>query len=170
MTTTTQAPPMADTTKLTLHFIRSLQEVLSTMASTHVTVGKPTKKCDPIPTFDVSGIIGFSGDFIGSMVLSFRRSTALSIVKAFSGLDCAAESPDFADAIGELANMIAGSAKKAFGGTNISLPTVIIGSGHIIARMQDVPCIVIPCDSPGGDFAVEINVKSVSKPAAQNHA
>lgn len=159
-------PPMADATRLTMHFIKSLQDVLSTMASTTVAVGKPSRKSDPLATYDVSGIIGFSGDFIGSMVLSFQKPTALAIVKAFAGQECPVESPDFTDAIGELANMIAGSAKKSFRGTSISLPTVIIGEGHIIGRLHDVPCILLPCSTPDGAFVVEINVKSVKNAEA----
>ena len=148
--------------RLTLHFVRSLQDVLSTMASTKVTVGKPVRKLDPIATHDVSGIIGFSGDFVGSMVLSFQMPAALGIVKAFAGVDCAPTSLEFTDAIGELANMIAGSAKTHFGGTSISIPTVVVGAGHLIARMHDIPCILIPCVTSHGNFAVEVNVKSVA--------
>jgi len=65
--------------------------------------------------------------------------------------------------VGELANMIAGSAKTSFGGgTNISVPSIILGSGHTIARLHDVPCLVIPCHTPAGDFAVEVNIKPLS--------
>lgn len=155
----------ADTAKLTVHFVRSLQEVLTTMAGTKVTVGRPSYKTDPGSTHDVSGIIGFSGDFIGSMVLTFKEATAVAIVKAFAGAELSLGSTDFTDAIGELANMIAGSAKKAFGGTNISLPTVVIGHGHLIGRLNDVPCILIPCDSASGSFAVEVNIKSIGSQA-----
>jgi chemotaxis protein CheX len=62
--------------------------------------------------------------------------------------------------VGELANMIAGGAKKDLGCVaSISCPSVVIGPGHTIARLSDVPCIVIPCKTPVGDFAVEINIK-----------
>src|SRR5947208_3391954 len=88
LTMTVEPPVMADTTRLTLHFVRSLQEVLSTMAATKVSVGTPTRKVNPLATYDISGIIGFSGDFIGSMVLSFQKPTALAIVKAFAGQEC----------------------------------------------------------------------------------
>jgi len=160
------ATPPADTTRLTVHFVKSLVEVLATMAATTVTVGKPIRKTDLSATYDVSGIIGFSGDFVGSMVLSFQEKTALAIVAAFAGQECAVNSPEFSDAIGELANMVAGSAKTAFGGTNISIPTVVVGAGHTVSRMQDIPCILIPCTVPGGEFAVEVNVKSVRSAAA----
>jgi CheY-specific phosphatase CheX len=58
--------------------------------------------------------------------------------------------------------MIAGGAKKHLGNAaSITVPSVIIGSGHQIARLSDVPCVVIPCTSPVGDFAVEVNIKQL---------
>ena len=149
--------PMA---RLIVHFITSIQEVLKTMAHIEVKIGTPALKKNPLPTYDVSGIIGFSGEFVGSMVLSFQQATAVTIASNFAGAPIAADSPDFADAVGELANMIAGSAKTSFGGgTNISVPSIILGSGHTIARLHDVPCLVIPCHTAAGDFAVEVNLK-----------
>ena len=82
------------------------------------------------------------------MVLSFQKSTAQAIVNAFAGAPIVPDSPDFADAVGELANMIAGSAKTSFGGaTSISVPSIILGPGHTIARLHDVPCLIIPCQT-----------------------
>jgi chemotaxis protein CheX len=154
------APDTVAAARLTIFFIKSIQEVLSMMASTKVEVGKPFKKTDLSATYDVSGIIGFSGDFVGSMVLSFRADAAMGIVKSFTGMEMANGSAEFADAIGELANMVAGSAKKSFGGTSISIPSVVMGTGHMIGRLANVPCIVIPCTCPQGSFVVEVNVKS----------
>jgi chemotaxis protein CheX len=173
MSTVAHPPPAAasPTARLIVHFINSIQEVLRTMAKVTVTVGTPTLKPNPLPTYDVSGIIGFSGEFVGSMVLSFQRATAESIVKSFAGMPIAPDSPDFADAVGELANMIAGSAKTSFGGgTNISVPSIIMGAGHTIARLHDVPCLIIPCHTDAGDFAVEVNIKPLhtAQPAVRS--
>ena len=157
---TARTSPSA-TAQLIANFMGSIQEVLATMASITVKVGTPTLKTDPAPSYDVSGIIGFSGDFVGSMVLSFHQQTAAKIILGFTGSEIAPDSPDFADAIGELANMIAGSAKKAFtGNTSITVPSVIIGSGHVLARFHDMPCIIIPCESAAGAFAVEVSIKA----------
>jgi CheY-specific phosphatase CheX len=62
--------------------------------------------------------------------------------------------------------MIAGSAKKDLGAVaSITVPSVIIGAGHVIARLSDVPCIVIPCGTPVGEFAVEVNISRCRPPA-----
>jgi chemotaxis protein CheX len=165
MSTATPAAPVLNP-KLIIPFVNSVRQVFSTMVSVPTTVKPPHLKGSPGPSYDVSGIIGFSGDVVGSVVVSFEKSAAVKLVAAFAGMEIAVDSPDFADAIGELANMIAGSAKKDLGSAaSISVPSVIIGAGHTVARLSDVPCIVIPCTTPVGDFAVEVNVKQTVKPA-----
>ncbi len=145
-------------------FIKSVNLVFATMVGLQITVGAPKQKANPAPSYDVSGIIGFSGEVVGSVVLSFPTETAARIVEAFAGSVMDPDSPGFADAVGELANMVAGAAKKDLGVTaNISVPTVVRGAGHTLARLSDVPCVVLPCKTPVGDFAVEINIRPVAK-------
>jgi chemotaxis protein CheX len=157
---TSSQPAAAGLSRLIVHFMQAVQDVLRTMAGVTVNVGPPTRKQDPLPSYDVFGIIGFSGEFVGSMVLSFPEATAAAIVSSFAGAPIAPNTPDFADGVGELANMIAGSAKTAFGGgTAISVPSIIMGRGHTIAHLHDVPCLVIPCRTAAGEFAVEVNIK-----------
>ena len=149
--------------KLVTAFVKSTKNVLSTMARIEAHMGKPGLKVVPTPAYDVSGIVGFTGEVMGSVVVSFRQDTALSIVKAFSGEEMDVKSDDFADAIGEICNIIAGNAKKEFGlVAGIGIPSVIIGPGHTVARLRDVPCVLIPCTSDAGDFAVEVNIKQVA--------
>jgi len=161
MVTETPPSPVNFTASMVVHFVTAVREVFSTMLGTTVTVSSPHQKCTPAPTHDVSALIGLSGQVIGSMVLSFNQSTAVNAAAAFSGTSIPADHPDFPDAIGELANMIAGAAKKHFGASaSISVPSIIMGSGHSVARLQNVPCIVIPCSTTFGDFAIEISVKA----------
>src|SRR5689334_11473822 len=110
-----QASPANLTAGLVAHFVTSVQEVFSTMLGTTVNVGTPFRKKDPVPQYDVSAVIGFSGNVVGSMVLAFTKPTALQIVQTLTGAPVEISSPDFADAIGELGNMVAGAAKKHFG-------------------------------------------------------
>jgi len=95
--------------------------------------------------------------------VSFQREAAESLATAFACTPLKLTDPDFADAIGELANMIAGGAKTQLGSlASITVPRVVIGSGHVLARLSDVPCIVIPCKTPVGNFAVEVNIKKLA--------
>jgi chemotaxis protein CheX len=145
---------------LIMPFVNSTTNVCVTMLNLRPEISKPHLKDDSTTTYDVSGIIGFSGEIVGSVVISFQMEAACMLVNALVGMEVEPKSSDFIDAIGELANMIAGNAKKDLGlVASIAIPTVIIGSGHRVGRLSGVPCVVIPCKTSAGAFAVEINIK-----------
>lgn len=139
-------------------FISSIKAVFRTMVNTEVTVGKPYVHNESAATADVSGVIGFSGDASGCVVLSFPKEVACKAASAFAGIDIDEAHPDFADAVGELANMIAGNAKKDFAGmsVSISLPSVIVGKEHVVSQSRLCPRLIIPCETGLGTFQVEV--------------
>lgn len=140
-------------------FVVSVKQVFKTMADADVQILKPKMKSDE--SSDVSGIIGFSGDAMGAVVLCFPGDVACKLASAFSGEEMTIDHVDFADAIGELANMVAGGAKALFKDltVNISLPSVAIGKSHLIgvaALPADTPRLVIPCQTEMGTFHLEV--------------
>jgi chemotaxis protein CheX len=156
----TKSPTQSINAKLILPFMNAVREVFQKMANVSIAVGKPYLKVDAGATYDVCGIIGFSGEIAGAVVVSFSNATAEKLVEAFAGTKFTSADPDFSDAVGELANMIAGSAKQQLeASASISLPSVVIGKGYLVASMSNVPCLVIPCSSALGDFAVEVSIK-----------
>lgn len=142
-------------------FIKSIQNVFSTMLHMPVTINQPAIKQGNSATYDVSGIIGMSGDVVGSVVLSFPKETASKLITAFCGMEFPVDSPDFADAVGELVNMVSGSAKGMFVDKDVSIscPSVVIGTGHQITSRSDTPCVTIPCTTSQGDLAIEIAIR-----------
>mgnify|MGYP006292620577 CR=1 FL=1 len=142
-------------------FIKSVQNVFETMLQLQVTIGQPAIKGDGQPCFDVSGIIGMSGDMEGNVVLSFPTATAERAVSLFTGVEMEKAHDDFADAVGELVNMVTGGAKAQFQGkqVDISCPSVVIGSDHVVFNSKDAVCLSIPCSCDVGDFAVEVSVR-----------
>ncbi len=169
MSTAVAPPPAASSAapainpKLVVPFVNSVRDVFSTMVKVATNVQRPHYKEQPSPSYDVSGVIGFSGGIVGSVVVSFQKDAAMKLVAGFAGMELEFGGADFADAIGELTNMIVGRAKKDMGAiANISIPNVIIGANHIIARLSDVPTLVIPCQTPAGNFAVEVNIRKAA--------
>ncbi|MBI1336542.1 MAG: chemotaxis protein CheX [Phycisphaera sp.] len=148
-------------------FIKSVQNVFGTMLQTQVEVGNPELKKAGSPAYDISGIIGMSGDVEGSVVLSFPTAVAERVVSLFTGTDMDHAHDDFADAVGELVNMISGGAKAQFKGKSVSIscPSVVIGNDHVVFNRKDVVSIHIPCTSEVGDFAVEVSVRQTTAPA-----
>lgn len=154
-------------------FVKSIQNVFSTMLQLPVTVNEPQIKQGSEPTHDVSGIIGMSGDVVGTIVLSFRDDAAQSIVTLFCGEKLELSSPDFADAVGELVNMVSGGAKAMFTDTkdvSISCPSVIVGKDHGVALPSDVPCVMIPCSTDCGEFVIEVAIREAGVAAGSKNA
>lgn len=150
-------------------FIRSVQNVFATMLQLQVEIGTPYVKTQPAPSFDVTGVIGMTGEVTGSVSLSMPKATAQRLVTLLTGGAApSAESPDFADAIGELINMISGGAKAQFPGkrSSISCPTVVIGEGHTVSAMKEIPCVAIPCSTDCGEFSLDIMIRPAGTPAA----
>ncbi len=142
-------------------FIASIQNVFSTMLQLQVAIKEPHLKGGSGTSYDVSGIIGLSGDVVGSVVLSFPQETARRVVALFCGQDVSASQSDFADAVGELVNMVSGGAKAGFTGRRVSIscPSVVLGAQHVVARQTDVPTVIIPCETDCGLMAIEVTIQ-----------
>lgn len=149
-------------------FVTSIRNVFQTMMQLEVRVGAPTLKDTAQAPNDVSGIMGMSGDIVGTVVISFPEATASRVASILAGTDMPASHPDFPDAIGEIVNMVTGGAKALFGGrkASISCPSVVRGAGHVVASPKDTPCISIPCSTDCGDFVIEVAIR-VPNTAAQ---
>jgi chemotaxis protein CheX len=143
-------------------FIKATLETFSKMLSVQIQMGKPRLKGDTNATHDVSGIIGLSGDAKGAVALSFPLDTALDAVSRFIGEKVTEMNADVHDAIGELANIIAGAAKRDLTDfkISISLPTVVSGTGHQIYEARDVLSMLIPFSYEGKTFDLAVTLKS----------
>jgi chemotaxis protein CheX len=109
----------------------------------------------PDADFEISAVIGFSGEVAGSCALRMSGTTAREVVSRLAGepVDDAAE---IADGIGELANMIAGNAKASLEPREISLsfPEVIRGKGHEIGFHRYADLFELRFMSEIGNLAV----------------
>lgn len=142
-------------------FLASIKNVFKTMVEVEVRIGTPRTPGGASPKADVSSIVGFSGDVVGSVAMCFPLSTAVSVAGKFARCEMTQEHPDFADAIGELANMVAGNAKSRFQDltVSISLPRVVIGKDLRLLGSRCSPALLLPCESDLGPFSVELVVE-----------
>jgi len=150
-------------------FMDSVKHLFKTMLETDLTLSKPTVSMGDVRA-DVSAVIGFSGDAVGSVILCFPFATAIKAASTFAGIEMDKDHEDFSDALGELANIVAGQAKSKLEGFNISisLPSVIIGKEHAVLRSKQRPRLSIPCDSPLGRFTVEVGMVVGKKQGTTN--
>lgn len=151
-------------------FIGAIKNVFNTMLGTDILISKPRLK-DPGEHFaDITAIIGFSGEASGSVAICFPTNTGINAASKFTDGQVSQSDPEFADALGELANMVAGQAKSKLEGydVNISLPRVVSGHGLQLLNSKTTPVLVLPCDSSLGRFSTEVTmVLSKKQPAAQ---
>jgi chemotaxis protein CheX len=141
-------------------FLTAAISVFDTMLSTKLIRGEPFIKNGTQPNYEVSGLIGLSGNARGMVVLSLCREAALGAASVMLGLRCRDINADVADAVGELTNIIAGSAKAKLDHLkmNVGLPTVITGKAHCIEFPKNTVPICIPFDSEWGPVAVEVGI------------
>ncbi len=142
-------------------FIVATKDTCQTMLALDVIQGKPELLSTKNNDKDVSGVIGISGSLKGAVVIGFPKEAALSFVSGFLGEKMTSLGPDVSDAIGELANIIVGYAKKYFQESDleISLPTVIRGDKHMITMPKGVTVVRIPFSSKLADFSIEVGIK-----------
>ncbi|MBI4643225.1 MAG: chemotaxis protein CheX [Deltaproteobacteria bacterium] len=145
-------------------FLSATIGVLKTMAFTEVTAGKPFLKNDKISRGDVSGVVGITGPPNGSMSLTFSKECIMEIVSNMLGETFQEVTDDIKDAVGELSNMISGTARNDLGNKGYSfktsIPTVVSGPGHEIRHMCKAPTIAIPFNTKAGPFVVEISFEN----------
>jgi chemotaxis protein CheX len=143
-------------------FVRATMETFQSMMKVEAKPGKPIIVRDKTFQFDVSGIIGLSGGAKGSISLTFPKIVALKVVSAFVGEKIVTMGDEVVDAIGELANIVAGAAKKDLAQYNItiSLPTVVTGDNHDLAGSKEVRPMFVPFETPFGKFNLVVGFKS----------
>jgi chemotaxis protein CheX len=141
-------------------FLSAAVNVFSTMVNCSLTRGQPFLKGGSQPEYEVSGIVGLSGRAKGTIVLSLCREAALAVASAMLGEPVPEIGADVCDAVGELTNMIAGSAKAQLENLalTVSLPSVITGRGHSVDFPRHVTPICIPFESPWGAITVEVGL------------
>jgi chemotaxis protein CheX len=152
--------------------VTSIQNVFSTMFQLPVEVGEPSIKQERTATHDVSGIIGVSGSMVGTIVLSMPEETATAVISLFTGMEIETDSADFADAVGEIVNMISGGAKASFQRKDVMItcPSVVIGSGHIVSHQSGSPCVLIPCTTDCGEVVIELSLREAIEETASTQA
>ncbi len=149
-------------------FVSAVLSVFRTMLGTELTRGQPFVKAGFQPRHQISGVIGLSGKARGTIVLSLDRDAALEATEVMTQERPSSINADVIDAVGELANMIAGSAKAQLEQfqLSVSLPSVITGKGHCIDFPSNTTPICIPFECEWGEIDVEVGLVEVPVPSA----
>lgn len=125
-------------------FIDSLSHFYRQVGVGEVNVGVPYLLDSKSPLVsDFTGIIGISGKRRGCVYFSCPKAMLSYILTSMGEMDNSSE--HLCDLVGEIANTIAGNARKAFGADfMISVPVVIQGAPDRIQLPDNTRCVVIP--------------------------
>lgn len=144
-------------------FVSALSTAFSTVLGCEVQRGEITLNHGCILQHDISGVIGLSGMAVGTVVLSLSAPVALGAASTMLMTEINEMNADVVDAVGELANMVAGAAKAKLEQyqMSISLPTVVTGAGHEIRFPSNVTPITIPFETQWGPLTLDVGLSEV---------
>ncbi len=151
---------MAEIFNVGNEIISGTQDVFSTMLMVDLACETviENKKCDI--QSNLTSMIGLGGGVRGLLAIHCPASVAKNITGTFLGMDIDELNDDVKDAIGEIANMIAGNLKVSYAkiDTNIELaiPTSIVGESFHVSGIADAERIIVPFVMAGETFWVEL--------------
>ncbi|MDR1507363.1 MAG: chemotaxis protein CheX [Treponema sp.] len=150
-------------------FVDVTENVFAEFIGAKLEVGNPYfSKAEAISEWDISAVIGLTGEANGAVVVSMRSALAEKLTEKLTGKPHTSIDGEVVDAVGEIVNIIAGNAKKGLEEAFrliISLPTIIQGQNHQIkwpSEQTRVICI------PFTIYGSEVFTLSVAIEAARN--
>jgi len=140
--------------------LAATEEVFETM------VFKPVSRQDPIeddkvrPPSNVVASVAFAGHRRGLVAFHSSIGAARNIAGAMLGMAPEDINGEMPDAIGEIANMIAGSFRTKLAATEpasaIAVPTVTIGSDFSVKYLAQASRVLCPFNLEGESIYVEL--------------
>lgn len=142
-------------------FADAVIATLGMMASIELVRHEAQKKSDAKAYGELSSVIGMiAPQTSGSMAITFDKSLSLTMMQNMLGETLHDVNEEVADMIGEMTNMICGSAKAALCEQgydfNMATPVVVSGAGHLIHRHVEGPSHIMKFTSSQGNAYLEV--------------
>ncbi len=114
------------------------------------------------PRYPLSAIVALTGKLNGTIVLSVSEQVALGVLQRLLFIETEEINSDVCDAVGEIANMIAGASKSELSHLSLSLgiPNMVLGKDHEVHYPPEVTSpMCIHFDSEMGPFTIEFGFR-----------
>lgn len=136
-----------------------MEEIFATMIFIDLQAGEPLDTGEEDLGCHVSAMIGLSGDFNAMLGIHCPAQVGTAIGGAMLGMELDEVDDDTKDALGEIANMVAGGLKEVFATEQVdlllALPTTISGDSYKISAPSGSNRILIPFDIEAGRFYID---------------
>jgi chemotaxis protein CheX len=142
-------------------FADAVKTTLGIMASIEVVQHEAQIKEDHMARGELSSIIGMiAPQTSGSMAITFDKDLSLAMMKNMLGETLHEVNEEVADMIGEMTNMICGSAKASLADQgydfNMASPVVVSGTGHLVHHHVKGPSRIVKFTSSQGTAYLEV--------------
>ena len=150
---------MTESVDIGNEIIGGCRDVFSTMLMVELEADNVVEGKTEIKS-NITSMIGLGGGLKGLLAVHCPSSVAKKITSGFLGMDVEEIDDDVKDAIGEIANMVAGNLKISFAAIDVNIelaiPTSIVGDSFYVSGIADSTRIVVPFLMDNETFWVEL--------------
>ncbi len=151
---------MADNFDIGSEILKGAQDVFSTMLMVELESEKPILNKRGEIESNLTSMIGLGGGIRGVLAVHCPATVAKTITSGFLGMEVEELDDDVKDAIGEIANMVAGNLKVAYATIAVSIelaiPTSIVGESFSVCGSANAQRIIVPLKMAGERFWIEL--------------
>ncbi len=141
------------------YLVAATRDIFAGMIFLDIDPGEPLSGSDIRFDASLSCMIGLAGDLRGLIAVHCTKEAALGITSSMLGMEVEDLDDDVKDAIGEIANMVAGGLKVSLAdhGVHIELaiPSTAVGKSIRVSSLSRGGRVLVPFSTPAGTFGVE---------------
>ncbi len=151
---------MEDEFDIASEIVKGAQDVFSTMLMIELESEDAlfNKGCEI--QSNLTSMIGLGGGIRGVLAIHCPATVAKAITSGFLGMEVLELDDDVKDAIGEIANMVAGNLKVAYAtiaiNIELAIPTSIVGESFNMSGAAKSQRIIVPLKMNGEQFWIEL--------------
>lgn len=151
---------MADEFDIGNELLKGAQDVFSTMLMVDLESDEIIYNRRGEIESNLTSMIGLGGGLRGVLAIHCPASVAKAITSGFLGMDVVELDDDVKDAIGEIANMVAGNLKVSYASIHLNIelaiPTAIIGNAFNVCGAAKAQRVIVPLKMNGERLWIEL--------------
>ncbi len=140
--------------------IAGIKEVFSTMLMVDLQAEEVIENGDCEINSNLTSMIGLGGGIRGMLAIHCPADVARGITSGLLGMEIQELDEDVKDAVGEVANMVAGNLKVSYAKNGIdielAIPTSIVGDSFAVSGMADANRVIAVMKAPEGPLWIEL--------------